>query len=349
MKARLAMQLQRSIAAPFVASLIVLWPANSLAQPIEQFYKGKTVIMVVPYDTGGGYDFYGRMVARHVGKHIPGQPTVITQNMPGAGSIKATNYIYSRAPKDGTVLGIPAQVVALNEALGIEGIQYKAAGFTWIGRVTSNVDVSLTWHASKAKTIQDVMTLETMVAGTGPGSSGTIYPQVMNTVTGTKFKIINGYKSASEMLLAMERGETDGAYTSLNTLQTSKQDWLEDKKVNILVQYTTERHPALSAVPTMIELGKTPEDKQVLALFASGAVIGRSILSTPDVPQDRTEALRKAFDSMLKDQAFLDEVEKTKAEFDPMSGAELQKVVTELSAIPLAVVEKARAAYAPAK
>jgi tripartite-type tricarboxylate transporter receptor subunit TctC len=264
--------------------------------------------------------------------------------MPGAGSLRAANYVYNIAPKDGTALGIVTQTVALEEALGTPGVQYKAAGFNWIGRATSNVDLMLTWKNAKAKTIEDAMKYETPVAGTGPASPAEFMPKVLNHVLGTKFKVITGYPGSNEGMLAMEKGEVDGATTSWNTLKTSKQDWLKNKTITILVQYTPYRHKELPDVPNMVELGKTAEQKQILALYASGAVIGRSIFTSPGVPADRIKALRDAFTAMTTDPVFLAEVEKTKAEFDPMSGEELQKAIEDASHVSPEVREKARAA-----
>ena len=314
------------------------------AQSVEQFYKGKNVNLYIGYGTGGGYDFYGRLVSRHMGRHIPGNPTIVPQNMPGAGSLKAANYIYSVAPKDGSALGIITQSVAIEEALGTPGVQYKSAEFNWIGRATSNVEISLMWHTSKVKTIQDAMQFEVPVAGTGPGSPAEVFPKVLNAVIGTKFKVITGYPGSNEGMIAMERGETDGALTSWNTTKISKKAWLDEKKINIIVQYVSEPHVDLPHVPTAVSLAKTPEDKKVLELFVSGAAIGRSIVSTPNLPADRLKALRAAFDAMLKDTAFLGEVEKTKAEFDPLSGEKLQQVVEAAANIPPDVLQRARAA-----
>jgi len=313
----------------------------------QEFYKGATIAMIVGYPPGGGYDFFARFVARNIGRHIIGAPTVITQNMPGAGGLRAANYVYNQAPKDGTVLSVPAQVVALTEALGDPGVQYKSSGYIWIGRVTTNVDISLTWRTAKVKSIQDAMVNEAIVAGIGPlGSSGsTLYPTVLNNVIGTKFKIVSGYEGASAALLAMERGETDGAYTSWNTIKTSKSGWHKNNDINILVQYSMERHPDLANVPTMVELAQSDDDKKLLAIYASGAVVGRSVLTTPGVPADRIAALRQAFDGMIKDSDFLYEIEKTKAEFDePMSGEKLQKLVAEMMDVPAAILERAKAA-----
>jgi tripartite-type tricarboxylate transporter receptor subunit TctC len=326
------------------AAMIAAIPSLAQAQTVEQFYKGKNINLYIGYATGGGYDFFGRLTARHMGRHVPGNPTIIPQNMPGAGSLKAANYMYSVAPKDGTALGIITQTVAIEEALGTQGVQYKSADFNWIGRVTSNVEISLMWHTSKVKTIEDAKKFEVPVAGTGPGSPAEVYPKILNAVVGTKFKVITGYPGSNDGLIAMERGEVDGALTSWNTTKTSKKAWLDEKKINIIVQFAAERHAEIPDVPTAVELGTTKEQKQVLDLFVSGATVGRSIMATPGVPADRLKALRAAFDAMIKDKVFLDEVEKTKAEFDPMSGEKLQDVVVNMSKIPPDVLKLAKTA-----
>jgi tripartite-type tricarboxylate transporter receptor subunit TctC len=200
------------------------------------------------------------------------------------------------------------------------------------------------WHTSKVKKFEDAYKYEVPVAGTGPGSSSEVMPQLLDGLLGTKFKIIGGYPGATEGMIAMERGEVEGSHTSWNTVKLSKQDWLRDKKINIILQYAQERHPDLPDVPTMVEVGRTPEEKQVLALYASGAVVGRAFFAPPGVPKERVRALRDGFDAMLKDKQFLGEIEKTKAEFDPMSGAEMQAVVEKAAGIPAPVRERARAA-----
>ncbi len=326
------------------AALLTTVPVAAQAQSVEQFYKGKTINLYIGYATGGGYDFFGRLTARHMGRHIPGNPNIVPQNMPGAGSLKAANYLYAVAPKDGSALGIITQTVAIEEALGTQGVQYKSAAFNWVGRVTSNVEISLMWHTSKVQSIEDAKKIAAPVAGTGPGSPAEVYPKILNAVVGTKFKVITGYPGSNDGLIAMERGETDGALTSWNTTKTAKKNWLDEKKIAIIVQYAPERHPDLPNVPTAVELGSTPEQKKVLELFVSGAAVGRSILTTPNVPADRLKALRGAFDAMVTDKVFLDEIEKTKAEFDPLSGEKLQKIVEDAANIPPDVLKMAKAA-----
>ncbi len=316
---------------------------SAYAQSTEQFYRGKTINVYIGFAPGGSYDYFGRLLARHYGAHVPGHPNVIAQSMPGAGSFKAANYIYSVAPKDGTAMGIATQTIALEEALGTPGVMYKSAEFNWIGRATAIVEVTLTWQTSKAKTIEDAKLYETPVAGTGSGSPSEGYPKLLNGVAGTKFKVITGYPGSTDGMLAAERGEVDGALTSWNTLRISKQDWLRDKKINLLVQYTLEREADLAAIPTIVELGKTDLDKQVLAFYASGAAVGRSFMAPPGMPADRVKAMRTAFDDMLKDPEFLDEINKAKAEFKPMSGEKLQELIASAANAPKEVIDKTRA------
>ncbi len=322
------------------ATAFALTATSASAQSIENFYNGKNVNMYIGFSAGGSYDFYGRLVARHIGKHIPGKPSLVAQSMPGAGSFKAANFLYAVAPKDGSALGIVSQNLALEEALGNKAVRYKSNDFNWIGRTTSIVEVHLTWNTSKAKTIQDVFSNETPVASTGPGSPSEGYPRLLNGMLGTKFKIIGGYTGSTAGMLAMERGEVDGALTSWNTLKVSKQDWLKNNKINLLVQYTLERSPELPNVPAVVELGKTQADKDLLAFYSGGGAVGRSFLTTPGVPADRVAALRAAFDAMSKDPAFLGEIEKTKSEFNPMSGEQLQKLVANMSKVSPDVVKR---------
>jgi tripartite-type tricarboxylate transporter receptor subunit TctC len=327
-----------------VATLTAAASTSSFGQSAaEQFFRGKTINVYIGFAPGGSYDYFGRLLARHYSKHVPGHPNVIAQSMPGAGSFKAANFLYSVAPKDGTAMGIVTQTIALEEALGTKGVLYKSAEFNWIGRATAIVEVTLTWHTSKAKTIEDAKRYETPVASTGSGSPSEGYPKLLNGVAGTKFKIITGYTGSTGGMLAMERGEVDGALTSWNTLRLTKQDWLKNKQINLLVQYTLEREPDLADVPAIVELGKTPLDKQVLAFYASGAAVGRSFVAPTGIPAPRVKVLRTAFDDMLKDPEFLGEIEKSKAEFKPLSGEKLQQLIVSTASAPKEVIERTKA------
>lgn len=316
-------------------------PAAS--QTAGDLFKGKTVTVTIGFAPGGNYDFVGRLVARHIGKQLPGNPAGVAVNMPGAGSFRAANYIYSAAPKDGTALGIMSSALAIEEALGTSGVAYKSAEFNWIGRVSLILQVLATLDPAKAKTIEDVMKYETPVGGTGAGSPSEGYPKLLNGVLGTKFKVVSGYRSSADTMLAMERGEIDGSLPSWNTVKRSKADWIADKKIHPLVQWVLERHADLPDTPTSVELGKTQADRDVLAFYTSGEELGRSILAPPGMAPDRVKLVRGAFDAMLKDRDFLDEVEKTRLEFNPLSGEKLQQVVADAAATPQPIIDRARA------
>lgn len=313
------------------------------AQTVAEFYKGKTISMVVPADPGGSYDLHTRIVARHIGKLIPGQPNIIVQNMQGAGGLRAINYLYEKAPADGTVIGMPVQENVIADVFGGADVRYKIPEFNWIGRLAPGVDLIVTWQSFGAKTIEDATKIAVPLGATGPASGTIIYPIMLNNLLGTKFSVVSGYRH-NEMLLAMERGETGGAFTSLSTLKTAYPSWIAEKKVNVLVAFANERVAELPGVPTLVELGRTPEEHQVLGIFASAGTIGRSFLTMPHVPPERVDALRQAFDAMLKDGDFLAEIGKTHAEFGPMGGAALQQLIAEARNVSPAVLERARAA-----
>ena len=306
-------------------------------------FENKSIELVIGYASGGGYDVYGRLVARHLGRHLPGSPVIVPRNMPGAGSITAANYIYNNAPKDGTTIGIVTQTLKEEELLETPGVRYETGKFGWIGRVTSNVNLSVTWQTSKVKTIDDAVKYEFPVASNLIAGVG---PTVLNNVVGTKFKLINGYAGSNEGMLAMERGETEGAMTTWDTLKVSRKEWLKEKKVNILVQYAPERHRELPTVPAMVELAKTTEDKQILELFSAAASIGRSFVAPPGLSSEQTQALRAGFQGMLKDPQFLAEVEKLNLDFDPLSGEQLEKLVEGIDIKSPAIRDRARAARA---
>ena len=312
---------------------LALAATGSLAQPSPDF-SGKTVTVYIGYGTGGGYDTTGRLLARFIGAHLPGKPTVIAANMVGAGSLLAANFMYNTAPKDGMAMGIVGQTVALEEALGTPGVQYHADQFNWIGRLAFPVDISITWHESATKTIADAFRQETIMGGSAPNSPGSMEPMILTRLLGAKFRVINGYAASSDSMLAMERREVDGATTTWSTLTLSRPDWLRDGKVNILVQYARNRHRELADTPTMFELARTEEERQILGLFATGTDVGRSFMLPPGTPPERVRAIRDGFQAMLKDAAFLAEIEREKIEFDPLSGEELQKMIAEAAKLP---------------
>jgi tripartite-type tricarboxylate transporter receptor subunit TctC len=314
--------------------------AAPAAEP-EAFYKGKTVIVYIGFAPGGSYDYFGRLVARHIGRHLPGNPTVIAESMPGAGSFTAANYLYARAPRDGSALGIVSQTMAIEEVLGTSGVQYKAARFNWIGRATSVNEVSLTFHTSSIKTIRDATTNVAAMASTGAGSPSETYLKLLNEVARTRFKLVGPYPASNDAMLAMERGEVDGAFTSYNTLKVSRQDWLRDRKINILVQYG-EHSADLPDVPFAVDLANTKEDRQLMAFYVSSEQIGRAFLAPPETPADRVDALRKAYDETMQDPQLLAEIDRSHSEFSPLSGDKLQRLVAATADVPPATVARIR-------
>jgi tripartite-type tricarboxylate transporter receptor subunit TctC len=332
--------------AAFAAALVAAAGPPTAAQTPEQFYRGKSIELAIGYPPAGSNDVYARLLARHLGKHIPGNPTVVPQNRPGAGSFLTLAYVYGVAPKDGTVIGIGAPTAPLDEKLGTQGVRFKTAELSWIGRIDSLINIVFTWHTSPVKTVEDAFKTEAKLSGTGVGSTVSIYPTVMNRVLGTKFKLIMGYKGSNDAQLAVERGEVEGHSTSWTAVKVAHPDWRPDKKINILVQFSIKKHPELQDVPTVVELARNDDERQVLSAVVNAAEIGTAFFTSPSVPKDRVDALRRAFDAAMKDPEFLAEAHKTQLTVGPLPGEELQKLVADVAAIKPDILEKVRAAYA---
>jgi tripartite-type tricarboxylate transporter receptor subunit TctC len=318
---------------------------GAAAQTPEEFYKGKSIDFVIGYPPGGSNDTWGRLLGRHIGKHIPGKPNVVPKNMPGAGSFLAANTVFNVSPKDGTVIAIAAPTAPLDERLGTQGVRFKTAEFGWIGRVDSLVNMVFLWKTSPVKTFADSLTTQATLSATGVGSTVYVYPNVINHVLGSKFKLILGYKGSSEAMLAVERGEVEGHSTSWMALKVAHPAWLADKTVNVVVQFAMKRHSEMPDVPTAIEVARTDEQRAVLAPVMNAAEVGSAFFTTPGVPPDRLTALRRAFDATMKDPEFLADVERTRLTVNPITGEELQKLVADVAALPPDLLEKVRAAY----
>lgn len=323
-----------------VTTLISL-AAPAHCQPADEFFKGKQITLIIGYNPGGGYDIYSRLAASLLPKYIPGHPHIVPQNMPGVASAKAGEYLFNQASRDGLTIGVIGQQLALSQALGDATVKFDVSKFNWLGRFASGAEATVVWHTSPTKTLSDAMKRETTLAATSAGSASDSFPLLMNRLAGTKFKIIKGYRGTNGTGLAMQRGETEGAHTTIEHLLFKQPDWIRDKKATLLVQYTMDRHAKFADVPAMSEFGTTPLDKQVLTLFAGTADIGRSMMAPPGIPADRLAVLRKAFDAMLADPAIEQEFERRNLEFGPMPGAELQKRVTAMLRAPPDVIKHA--------
>jgi len=312
--------------------------APAQAQSDADFYRGKNVAVVIGFGPGGTYDFFGRLVARHMGKHIPGNPTLVPQNMPGAGSLRAANWLYSAAPKDGTAMATLSQSMVVEEATRNKAVNFKSLDFNWIGRVTSNTEVHVLLGKSKGATLEGAKTAEVPVASTGPGSPSEAYPKLLNALFGTKFKLVRGYPGSTDGILAMEKGEVDGALTSWNTMKRRFSKQLADKSMVLLIQYTLERSSELKHVPAIVELAQNPADRELLSFAASSAEIGRAIVAPPGIPAARVKTLRDAFDATMRDPELLAEIKKGNLDFDPANGDRLTQIVAgTLKASPQAI------------
>jgi len=316
------------------------------AQAQEVDFSRKTITIYIGNTAGGTYDLMGRLVARHLGHFLPGNPTVVPENMPGAGSLRAANHIFNVAPKDGTALGIVTDTVAVEQALHNPAVQFDARKFSWIGRVAASNAVQIIWHTSKVQSIEDAKRFEATVAGTGAGNAAEVVPTLLNAVIGTKFKIIKGYPAANEAMLAVERGEVESAVPNWSTMKTTRASWLRDGKAKVILQYLTERGPDLPDVPALGELGDNLEAKQLLGLYAGTGAIGRSFFGPPGLPPAVIKTLRDGFAAMSKDPAFVADADQINAELEVGSGAEVQKAVERTLNVPEPVLQRAREIFA---
>jgi tripartite-type tricarboxylate transporter receptor subunit TctC len=313
---------------------------SATEQTAADRFKGKTFEIVVGYDTGGGYDIYARALARHIRQHLPGNPSVVVKNMPGAASRQAANYIYNVAPKDGTVIGTIARGLPTDELLGSTGIRFESTKLNWIGSMNNEVSVGVAWHTSPVKTLEDATRREMIV---GAISDSLLFAQLMNAVLGTKFKMITGYKGGNEIGLAMERGEVEGRMGwSWSSLLSMNPDWVRDGKVINLVQFSTSKHADLPQVPLITELASNAEDRALLELVFSRQVIGRPFVAPPGLEPEVVQILRKAFDDTMRDPAFLAEMQKANLEVNSVSGEAVEELIKRLFATPTSVIERAK-------
>lgn len=303
------------------------------ADAVADFYTGKRIIFQLPTAPGGSYHAYGLHITRHMGKHVPGNPAFVIQNMPGAGGIVAINYLYNVAPRDGTVIGMINQTIPLTQLLGRDGVKFDVSKMNWIGDVMVSNDVTVAWHETPFKTIQDVMQNEMIVGAEGGLSGSTIMPRVMNAIIGTRFKIVHGFPGGGPMNLALERGEIQGRNSvPYAGWKAQKPDWMADKKLIILVQMGFQKDKELPDVPLLADLAKTPEDRQLLELVS--LTPGRATIGPPGLPADRVKALRAAFRATMEDPAFIAEAIKLKIDIAPRYGEELDRLAANIAATP---------------
>ncbi len=315
-------------------------PLYAHADPIEDFYRNKTIDLVIGYTPGGTYDLYARLVGRFLGDFIPGKPRVVVRNMPGGGSRVASGWVYGVGPKDGTVIATADQSLAIEQAMGDKGVAFDVNKFHYIGNPNADNNTLAVMASSGVKTIEDAKQREVPVGATG-GSTSSQYPKAMNALIGTKFKIIMGYPGGNDINLAMERGEVMGRGSNAwGAWKSTRPQWLAEKKINVLVQMGLSKAPDLPDTPLMMDLAKNDEDRQVLKLLSAPTTIGRPLFVSPAVPRERVQALREAFGRMITDKGFLDAAAKETFDINPVSGEEMQKIVGEISTAPKIVADR---------
>jgi tripartite-type tricarboxylate transporter receptor subunit TctC len=314
-----------------------------MAQTQDNFYAGKKMTMIVGSSVGGSYDLSARVLARHLGNHIPGNPSIIPRNMPGAGGLEATNYIYTVAPKDGTEIGALSRTVPILPIFGEGGGTFDPRKLNWLGSTVNVVGTAVAWHTAPVKTMDDLMARELVIGGTGAGSQAIVYPTAMNSILGTKFKIIAGYPGSAEVLLAMQRGEVEG-FGSWSWSGIEKSGLLRDGKINVLVQLGMKKQPGHPEIPLVLDLAKTADDRAALELIFAPQTFARPFAVSPGVPAARVALLRAAFDATLRDPAFLADADKQKLEVDLVSGQDVQDLIDRLYQSPPQTIARAKAA-----
>ncbi len=334
----------------FIAAFSPTLPA--VAEPIEDFYRGKTVQMVIRSQAGGGgYDSYARLLARHIGRNIPGNPRVMPVNMPGGGGIVSANFVAKAAPKDGTVLAIVSQGLAVDQALGLNpSFTADLREFNWVGNMSDSNQILAVWHTSPTKTFNDARNRVTTIGTTQAGSISQQLTAFYNNVLGAKLKIVFGYPDGHDVDMAMQRGEVEGRGTNTwASYYSVSPHFVTDKLITPLLQVGLQKDPALPHVPLLREMGRSPEDQAILDFMSKAVAVGRPITTTPGVPPERVEALRRAFDATLKDPVFIKEAEKERAEISPMTGAQLAQIIRELIEAPADLKARVKDVIQPRK
>ena len=332
---------------PVLARTVVLAAAIAFAgaggahAQATDFYKGRTIEIYIGYSTGGGYDVYARLLGRYIGRHIPGNPNVVARNMEGAGSLRAVNWLYNIAPKDGTVFATFGRGAPFDPLLGVKAAQFDGNKFSYVGSMNDEVSVCVSWTGSGVTTFADLQAKDLVVGGTGPSADTDQFPKVMNGALGTRMRIISGYPGGNDINLAMQRGEVKGRCGwSWSSVIGTHQKWYQDKTINVLVQLSLHKHADLPDVPLVMDLAKTDEQRAMLKLVFARQALGRPFAGPPGVPADRLAILRRAFMETMADKDFLAEADKAQFEITPISGEEIQRLVKEAYETPPAVVKR---------
>jgi tripartite-type tricarboxylate transporter receptor subunit TctC len=342
---RRAAEAALALAVPALSALLIAVAPAAAQQSVADFYKGKTIRIIVGVGVGSGYDLNARVLARTLPSHIPGNPTVIVQNQPGAGSLSMTNALYNTGPFDGTVIGASFNGMPTAPLLEPSGARFDPNKLNWLGSTNRETQVTYVWHTAPVQKLADLYTTELIVGAQAPGSTQYDFPILLNHLFGTKFKVVTGYESTPKIHLAMESGEVQGnGATNWSTLKALSSNWIEEKKIRVIMQWGLKKNPELTDVPLVLDLAKTPSDRQALELALARLEFGRPFFLPPNVPPERVDALRRAFDATVKDPAFLADADKSKIEVDPLTGEQVATLVEQVSHTPAETVARVRAA-----
>ena len=315
------------------------------ADPVADFYRDKVINISVGFGPGGGYDLHARTLARHFGKYVPGNPTVIVKNSPGGAGLTLVNTINNVAARDGTELATFDRSIPIEPLIGASHAKFDPKAMTWIGSTSREVSTCVAWETAPIKTIEDLYKTELLVSGTGPAADVVVYPRMMNAVLGTKFKIVTGYKDSAEALLAMERGETRGFCAwGWSTMMAIRPEWVKAGKIRPLVQFGQKKHPEHLDVPLVLDLARTPQDRAALEAIIAPQLFARPFAGPPGVPPERVAALRKAFAATLNDPAYRADADKAGIEYDLVRGEEIDEMLAQVYATPKDVIDRIRAA-----
>lgn len=333
------------------AGILIAGAGGAAADSVSDFYKANDIRFIIRSGVGGGYDQYARLLGRHIGRHIPGNPNVIPVNMPGGGGILAANYVAMKAPRDGSILTIASQGLPMDQALGLnKSLQGDMREFNWIGNLSNSNQVLVVWHTSKTKSFDDLLKQETTIGATGAGSVSVQMPAFLNNMLGTKIKLVFGYPAGTDINVAMERGEVEGRSTNpWASYKAVTPQYISNKQIIPILQMGLAKEPDLPDVPLLRDLAKTPDEKLVLDFISKSIAVGRPIATTPGAPPERVAALRKAFDDTLKDPVFMAEANKQRAEINAMTGAELAQIIKDIIEAPQATRDKAKSAMTTPK
>jgi tripartite-type tricarboxylate transporter receptor subunit TctC len=329
-----------------LALLAGLASSGARAQTPEAFYKTHELRLLISHPPGGGYDAYARLLARHLAAHVPGKPSVVPQNMPGAAGVVMANYMATAAPRDGSVIALGPGSIGTSALFGASGARYDARRFLWIGSLNSEVAVAVSWQSSPVRSATDLLKQELLVGGAGSTDQSVVFPNALNKVLGTHFKVIPGYPGSSDNALALERGEVAGiGGWNYSSIMATRPDWIAQGKVHVLLQLSLARHPQLPDVPTVLELAHSDDQRAVLKLIFAQSTMGRAVFAPPEVPADRANVLRQAFADVLADPDFLEDARRSNIEINqPMSGEAVQGLVDSLHASSPDLIRQAAAA-----